>query len=529
MDAANAQTAAEAAEGRVFNTLDDSTILDFLSKTTLSRAMGVSSGIATEAHRDLAEIQRDINVIEGHRKTAKAAYDNLNGEAKSLEEEALKLQQQVDDARKAEFNRNTEAEMLEHEAAKLRADLDIDETLIAGKEAGAAKDDEAAKAAAAEAAELERMNPTDPRIAFEREKAERHRMHAAEQRAEADAIRRSDRYIEVKRDIESAEAAATAKRSEAMDKGMEVKDLQEKAKDTVTKATKTTEEAGKAKEHLDMIEVIKDELDASRAAWQGAIGDSATAAESEKAKLVLDLLALITQPVGVFLPTDAIADLDTADYVFARADKPAGEGVSYVDYGMWLEGPDDALQLHRRVDLVGPQVPTSSLTFFTEGIPPDLSATYTGKARGLSARTVGTVTASGHFEADVKLVATFGYQVFQPSFGLVLPTLDGTIDNFRPVAGQGSGHVDTGWSIRLQPAAIDPRNGVVNYPAYVRSSGSPTNPTGSWNATAYGDTSNERPDGFYGGFNTMFCDGNCNAGRTNVVGSAAGVYSAEKP
>ena len=492
-------------------------------------------------------------------------------------------------------------------------------------------------------------------------------------------------YAQLKSLAATKRRAADAEQRKLDNKQAEIDRLQDRLIQAEEDTKMAEEAAATAEEVAGEIQDLLDPLEESLEEWQGVITASASATESAKAKQVLDLLALNTQPAGIFLPTDAIADLDTMDHVFARAsNKPAvtmtfediangndawvyhrrsflnsagnavdddahaavdwqregqttvnlgGTGlprnhpaialsgldttvfvqqdgtspahaqaeqrlyfhhgklngidgtlycdrvqgcstytkssqtvfldgwyftpdvhdgrqeslgynpaeasfedsdndgtyevVSYVDYGMWLEGPDDALKLHRRAGVIGPQVPTNFLAFFTEGsIPPDLNATYNGKARGLSARKRGAVYASGHFEADVELVATFGYQVFQPDHQLVLPNLSGTIDNFRAVPGKGSGHVDTGWSIRLQPAAINPASGVVTA-AYAKA-GSLNNPTGGWNATAYGATRNERPDGFYGGFNTMFCDGECNAGRTNVVGAAVGVYSAEK-
>ena len=186
------------------------------------------------------------------------------------------------------------------------------------------------------------------------------------------------------------------------------------------------------------------------------------------------------------------------------------ELVSYVDYGMWLEGADDELVLHRRVNLVGPSGPPSTLDYSTPG-----SATYSGDARGLSARTVGTgddaVTASGHFEADVTLNATFGTS----------PELGGMINNFRPVEGQGDGHVNTDWSLTLIPESIptsgdDP--GIISEGHFqeVFRNGS------KWNATPYGEN-REHPDGFYGGFNAIWTD---DFGQ--ATGAAAGVYSTEK-
>ena len=189
------------------------------------------------------------------------------------------------------------------------------------------------------------------------------------------------------------------------------------------------------------------------------------------------------------------------------------EPVRYVDYGMWLAGDDDNLRLHRRVGLVGPTAQPEDLDFTITSGNTDPSATYEGEARGLSAHTVGTgddaVTASGHFEANVMLEATFGAS----------PMLAGTIDRFRAVAGQGSGHVNTRWSIRLQPTAIT--NGEITGGAVTISA---PDGDGSWSATAYGD-SGERPAGFYGGFTAEFYGGEGGDGPT--TGAAVGVYSAE--
>ena len=198
--------------------------------------------------------------------------------------------------------------------------------------------------------------------------------------------------------------------------------------------------------------------------------------------------------------------------------------VSYVDYGMWLEGPDNKLLLQRRAGVVGPSSPPRLLDFTTtDGLNTDTSATYEGEARGLSALTTGTgadaVTASGHFEADVTLNATFGPKEEDR-------TLGGTIYNFRPVAGQQhNGHVDPEWSLTLNFADLtvdDDSNKFFTSPRipYI------TNNGGSWNATPYGfspDGRLVRPDGFYGGFNATFRN---DEGTT--VGAAAGVYSAEK-
>ena len=181
------------------------------------------------------------------------------------------------------------------------------------------------------------------------------------------------------------------------------------------------------------------------------------------------------------------------------------EAVSYVDYGMWLEGADDALMLERRIGVRGPNQDPSNLDLGTDGSNTDTNATYRGDAHGLSARTIGirddAVTASGHFIADVELNVEFR----------ATAELVGTIDNFRAVEGQGSDHVDDDWSLELRGAA-DGNNEFDG--RYFRGG------TGHWTATPYGATSGERPDGFYGGFNAVFSD--------NDGGAAAGVYSTEK-
>ena len=184
------------------------------------------------------------------------------------------------------------------------------------------------------------------------------------------------------------------------------------------------------------------------------------------------------------------------------------EAISYIDYGMWLQGSDDDLILHRRAAPVGPNVSPSSLDFATAG-----NATYSGEAHGLSARTMGTgdnaVTTSGHFEADVMLNVEFGAS----------PELNGTITNFRPVTGQGSNHVDTNWLIRMRPTDLTMDGG---NPSHFEGSFS-TPDDGSWDATPYGDMRDEHPDGFFGGFNAAWRN---QAGE--LTGAAAGVYSAEK-
>ena len=192
--------------------------------------------------------------------------------------------------------------------------------------------------------------------------------------------------------------------------------------------------------------------------------------------------------------------------------KDNGDGtyelVSYVDYGMWLEEVDDALLLLRRVHLVGPSASPSTLDFGTDGSNTDTSATYEGKARGLSARKVGirddAVTASGHFIADVELNVEFGGS----------PELAGMINNFRSadVEAQGSGHVNSAWSLTFGGV---PDNNNEFDGRYTQGG------VGEWSAIPYG-ASGERPDGFYGGFDATFR----NSDNTDI-GAAVGVYSAD--
>ena len=623
--ASQAEMAAEAAEVRVSDTLQDSSIVDFQAKTTLSRAMGVSAGIATDAHTDLAEIQREIDAIEGHRQTAEDAYNNLMSEAERLEMEAQELEKQAQMAMDAEITFNQAAIDSEEQASALRLQLDSFENQIATDEETAANEDGYAEDDDAEADRRANLNPSDPEITKYREMAEEHRMAAAARRAAAEAIRMDPEYIRIKRETEAAVAVATAKRMEAEAKSAEADNLQAKADMTSTDAVTKEEEADTAKGHLDEIEDIKADLEASLVAWKGFVGEDAAAAEHDKAALVLALLEGLPGA-----STGVIADLyKSGNHVFARSERPAGtmtfediangkeawvfhrrsfttdgttindgahtrtglprnhpaislsnqaladfvyqdgstqdgrvdplfsqpgrlngiegtlycdignscstgsgvfgegwyftpavansrqtslgfsplqaryedsdgdgtyELVRYVDYGMWLEGADDSLMLQRRIDVVGYSSP-SNLDFDTPG-----TLTYTGEAHGLSARTTNAVTASGHFMADVELVAVFG-----PS-----PSMTGTIDNFRPAAGQGSGHVNTAWSLGLAIAgplmkseSTGALSGVTN---------------GKWTANPYGD-SRSHPTGFYGEFTAVFDTGD---------GAAAGLYHADR-
>ena len=702
--AGRAKAAAEAAEEKI-DQAAQGPLTDFFQGRTLSKAMGVSRNIgAGDAVRAVSTIEREIAAVRRHLTTATNSATTLRTRADRLREAEAghEMRLEAADDPKAAGNIHDLQKMLA-EAEDAARDV---ESAIAAVDYYVNEKERGAQAADALAARLEAGGPEcgyqcpgpgNPPNLDGVQDGNQYRPGAKATRQEAANLRKDAReykalpitydgteytYARLKSIATSKRRAADAEKRKVDAKQAEIDRLSERLIQAEEDTKMAEEAAATAEDQAGEIEAILKPLEDSLEVWKGVVAGGASALESAKAKQVLDLLALTTSPVGVFLPTGAIADLDTTDHVFARAsNKPArtmtfediangneawvyhrrsflngnefnldahgpvvwqttGQGqnqvtiniggtglprnhpaialsgldttvfvrqdgtspahaqaeqrlyfhhgklngidgtlycdrvqgcstytkssrtefldgwyftpavhesrqeslgynpaeasfedsdndgtyepVSYVDYGMWLEGADDALKLHRRANLVGPNVGPGHLDFYVGiGGNNDLSATYNGKARGLSARTRGSRTASGHFTADVELVATFlNPQPFENS------SLKGTIDNFRAVAGQGSGHVDPGWSISLLPAPINATTGVVT-PAYAKD-GSLNNPTGGWNATAYGANRNERPDGFYGGFNTMFCDGECNAGRTNVVGAAAGLYHVEK-
>ncbi|MDE0097613.1 MAG: hypothetical protein OXS40_14790 [Gammaproteobacteria bacterium] len=131
----------------------------------------------------------------------------------------------------------------------------------------------------------------------------------------------------------------------------------------------------------------------------------------------------------------------------------------------------------------------------------DVTARYSGKAAGISTRG----DASGHFTANVNLMATFGETA---------GTLDGSISGFQGNA------VDPGWRVTLEDATLSAAatgSGI----AYGGAA------AGAWTTQGYGpapvDTTgdgsgdtNQRPEGFFGTFNANFTGG----------GMAAGAYAA---
>ncbi len=619
--AADAEMDTKTAQTAILATIEGSPIHDFPSNT-ISPAMGVSAGIATGAYEDIATIETEVEKIKKAFTEAEKAQSALADEADDLKEVADDLQDDADEAMMPVPGLKTAASDAEGKRDRLQDDLNIQNDLIAGYEA--------------EAERLKGLDPTDPQIEV--------------QRAQADAIRMGDAYIQLKSDLETAKAEATAKRTEADNKETKATQLQTDADNADTAATAKRTEADTAAGHVDEIERIRDQFQIDLAEWKRAVGDDEAATETEKAELVFDLLEGLPDNPDSDIFTSDVADLDNPDYhVFARADQPTGtrmtfvdiysedndframknflqsdstvdtathtstglpenhpamlvefkkttefvpytpgdtltasvardavpqivrwngivgslycdraggcthgstgrlgsgwyftpvvsskqssvgydttvagyqdsdeddiwEAVGYIDYGMWLDGDDNNLGLHRRINWVGPRSPANTLEFGASTTL-DGSATYTGKAVGLSARKTGAgddeVFASGHFAADVELRATFDAD----------PMLEGTIDNFRSVG--GSGHVDTGWSLELQAAGLSDET--------IDSTITITNGDGDgrWSADSYGD-SGQRPTGFYGGFEAEFYDGVDDNNEVVIGGVAAGVYEASK-
>ena len=238
--------------------------------------------------------------------------------------------------------------------------------------------------------------------------------------------------------------------------------------------------------------------------------------ESAKATVIRTLLEnTVSDPSKAnpgtprFAKDGALADLvdsegNQLDRVFARNPNAAPDATPpalYADYGMWLDGTDAVPSLETRMGLVDSGGAAGTVDLTTAGTTDNglaATATYTGVTRGLSARATGTgdaaTTASGHFEADVRLEATFG-----PG-----PTLGGEIRDFRSAdpAAQGTAHVGS-WTVDLGTAVLGSGD-VPNASFGGVGTGHPT--AGGWSAYAYG-TDGARPAGFYGGFDADFADG----------------------
>ena len=206
----------------------------------------------------------------------------------------------------------------------------------------------------------------------------------------------------------------------------------------------------------------------------------------------------------------------------ARTTTPYVEHTAYVQWGHWLTvgaSPDSAgeVRVHTYAT-TGANTENLNVGVAT-GCDPECSATYTGRAAGMSLHKTfdgngnRLTIDSGAFTARVSLTARFGSAAM----------LGGTIDRF-----EGGPQVDTGWSVTLEDTAItSPSDGVAVVTGGVaKGSGQ----AGDWAAQGYGPAQtpadpsttpatpavNHRPDGFFGSFNAHFSDGH-----------AAGAFVAE--
>lgn len=116
------------------------------------------------------------------------------------------------------------------------------------------------------------------------------------------------------------------------------------------------------------------------------------------------------------------------------------------------------------------------------------SATYSGKAAGMSVRKTGSgdsqTVDSGRFTANVSLSAKFG----------ATPTVSGTINNFVGDA------VGSGWSVALGSATLAAGS-------FNSSTATASGRDGTWRAQAYGGDTSKRPAGIFGNFTAHFTDG----------------------
>ena len=178
----------------------------------------------------------------------------------------------------------------------------------------------------------------------------------------------------------------------------------------------------------------------------------------------------------------------------------------YTRYGHWLAHDGTDTTVHTYAD--GPSAVENVYNVGTgENALKDTSATYTGKAAGMSVLTTssaGKVTgrSSGSFTADAELTMNFGSN----------PSIGGTIWNF-----QGSA-VDSGWSVDLSHASNENFDGSLEFSQGVTNDDGTTATTneGNWSATAYG-VANKRPTGVYGEFEAFFTNG-----------AVAGAYATRK-
>ena len=672
-----AREAAAVAEGRIDQTAQGP-LTDYFQRRTLSKAMGVSRNTGA------GDAVRAVSTIEGHLRTIRNQLATATNSATTLRTRADRLREaEAEHEMRLEAADDPKAAGNIHDLQKMLAEAedaarDV-ESAIAAVDYYVDEKERGAQAADALAARLEAGGPecgyqcpgpgNPPNLdGAQSDDGRFYRPGAKASRQEAANLRKDAReykalpitydgteytYSRLKSIATTKRRAADAEKRKVDAKQAEIDRLSERLIQAEEDTKMAEEAAANAEEAAGEIQKILKPLEDSLEVWKGVVAGGASALQSEKARLVLDLLADIPGNPGPAAPTDAISDLDTADYVFARAsNKPARtmtfediananaewvlhrrtftsdgttvdtgahtttdlprnhpaialsglettvfvqqdghnpssltyapskpgfvhgqlngidgtlycdraggcgtytkssrtefldgwyftpavnssrqaslgysptetayedsdndgtyEVVRYVEYGMWLEGLDDDLTLHRRIGLVGPS--SSRNLDFGTNTALDGSATYSGDAHGLSARTSGSRTASGHFTADVELDVTFG--------GTPLTVIRGTIDNFRPVSGQGSDHVDRRWSVSLySPVPNNYSGGRIGGDVTITA----PDGDGDWGWTPYGEFQ-ERPAGFYGDFDVEFYDDNDDT--TNGV--AAGLYHVEK-
>ena len=494
--AAMAKTAAGTGETDVTTFAAGSTdITAIVDGQTISVAMGVSEDIGTSA--DITTLNADIAEIEKQLLLAERAKDNLDDAAVKLRDEIDTHKKDLDKALQGtgDSGDTTNEKILKFIAAadQLESNAWIIEGFFEDIEAAITQ------------LRMDIASETDPTMKAQKQKELNDitmGMTRYSHQLPGDQQAMFYTYADLKDRANKARTAANNKKAEQAKIEKLVMDIDRKELAAIAKEGEATD----TQDHITAIEGVLNPL----ITRFGVLSD-VDALQSTKAGLVFDLLREPLAGAGgsntdspLKAVTNAIADLGTMDHVFARFNNP-DEAVTYVDYGMWLEGTDDALMLERRIGVVGPNQDPGNLDLGTDGSNTHTSATYEGEARGLSARTKGTrddaVTASGHFIADVELNVEFG----------ATAELAGTIDEFRAVDGQGGDHVDDDWSLELRGAA----DGNNEFDGRYFRGGS-----GHWTATPYGATNGARPAGFYGGFNAVFSD--------NDGGAAAGVYSTKE-
>lgn len=179
----------------------------------------------------------------------------------------------------------------------------------------------------------------------------------------------------------------------------------------------------------------------------------------------------------------------------------------YGRYGYWLSEDGSAIALHSALGSIvtgATTTNTANLDLGADENGNDVTARYSGNAVGFSVRNDGDgdAVASGHFDADVSLTASFGGN----------PTLGGHISGFRGNA------VNSNWRVQLNQVNL--AGTTVAVADGVASGGGAA---GVWTATGYGPAQtqdangsavNHRPEGFVGRFNANFSDG-----------AAAGAYA----